>query len=95
MYGNDDLGETRGGGTGLGLAVLMFGVLGAAAALLLSTKQGQQLRDDFVSRADDWKAQAAHTLSQTRERVIHSVESTGTRVEPEQTPSGQKIRDTV
>ena len=93
MYGNDDLGENRGGG--LGLAVLMFGLLGAAAAVLLSTKQGQQLRDDLLTRADDWKAQAAHTLSQTRERVINSVEATGAPAEPDRTPPGQKVRDTV
>lgn len=92
LYGNDDLGENRSGAGGLGLAVLMLGLLGAAVALL-STKQGQQLRDDLAGRADDWKAQAAQTLSQTRERVVDSIDSGGNRVEPEHAPPGQKVRD--
>ena len=63
------------GGPGPGGVLLLMGLaLGAAAAALLATKQGQQVRDQIASRAGDWKAQAADALAQGREKLIASVE---------------------
>ena len=57
--------------------------LGAAAAVLLTTKQGQQVRDQIADRAGDWKAQAAGALAEGREKLIASVEEqTAPRPEP-------------
>lgn len=58
-----------------GAAALLLGVALGAAALLLSTPQGKKLRDEFSERAEEWKAQAAATLAQSREKVVSSVET--------------------
>ena len=63
-----------------GVLLLMSLALGAAAALLLTTKPGQRVREQIVDRAGGWKAQAAEAISQGREKLIASVE--------EQAPSG-------
>ena len=75
---NDD--DIRGEAPDPAALLLLMGLaLGAAAALLLATKPGQQVRDQIAQRAGDWKAQAADALAQGREKLIASVE--------EQTPS--------
>jgi len=72
MYERNDA-QTPGGG--LGLAAVVVGAVLGAAALLLSTKQGQRILEQIGVRADDWKAQAAATLAETREKVVSSVEA--------------------
>ncbi len=72
-------------GGGLGLAAVVVGAVLGAAALLLSTKQGQRILEQAGIRADDWKAQAAATLAETREKVVSSVESDSA---PDDFPNG-------
>ena len=62
-----------------GFLLLMSLALGAAAALLLATKPGHQVREQIAGRADGWKSQAADAIAQGREKLIAAVE--------EQTPS--------
>jgi len=62
-------------GSGLGIAAVLAGAVLGAAALLLSTKQGQMLLEKLGVRADDWKSQAAAALAETREKVVSAVES--------------------
>jgi hypothetical protein len=62
-------------GVGLGLATLVLGAaIGAAAALLYSSKTAQELRAQIGGIASGWKDQAAELLAQGRERVISAVE---------------------
>lgn len=59
-----------------GLAVLLIGAaLGALAGLLLAPKSGRDLRADLLSRAGDWKNQAADALAQGRENLVNTIES--------------------
>ena len=68
---HDDGGNVPGPG---GVLLLMGLALGAAAAALLTTKEGRQVRDQIAQRAGDWTAQAAGALAQGREKLIASVE---------------------
>ena len=77
---NDD--EYQGPGPG-SLLVMMGLALGAAVAVLLTTKEGRVVRDQITERAGDWKAQAAGALAEGREKLIASVEEqTAPRPEP-------------
>lgn len=67
--------ENQNSGGGAGFAAVVLGVVLGAAALLLSTKQGKLILEQVGVRADDWKAQAAATLAETREKVVSSVEA--------------------
>lgn len=62
-------------GSGAALITLLVGAVVGAAALLLGTKQGKQVLEQATLRADQWKAQAAATLAETREKVVSSVEA--------------------
>ena len=73
MNQGDDNNGPGGPGPG-GLLVMMALALGAAAAALLTTKEGRQVRDQIAGRAGEWKAQAAGALAEGRERLIASVE---------------------
>lgn len=57
-----------------GLLLLMGLALGAAAAFLLATRQGQQMREQITRRAGQWTAQAADAIAQGRETLVASVE---------------------
>lgn len=72
MYDRND---NQNSGGGIGFATVVVGVILGAAALLLNTKQGKQILEQVGIRADDWKAQAAATLAETREKVVSSVEA--------------------
>ena len=72
MYERYDNQNSNGG---IGIAAVVVGVVLGAAALLMSTKQGKQILEQVGVRADDWKAQAAATLAETREKVVSSVEA--------------------
>ena len=61
--------------TGTGAAALLLGVALGAAALLLATPQGKRLLEQFSGLTDDWKAQAAAALAESREKVVSSVEN--------------------
>ena len=74
---------------GLGLAAIVVGAVLGAAALLLSTKPGQRILEQAGLRADDWKAQAAATLAETREKVVSSVESDSSSSDTSNAPGPQ------
>ena len=62
--------------SGSGVAVvLLLGLLAGAAALLLATKPGQLLLEQFTDRAEEWKAQAAAAVAERRETLVNSVEA--------------------
>ena len=67
--------------SGSGALALMLGLALGAAALLLATPQGRRLLEELGGRTEEWKAQAAAALAESREKVVSSVES---RVPPEQ-----------
>ena len=76
--------------SGSGAAVvLLLGLLAGAAALLLSTKPGQLLLEQFTDRAEEWKAQAAAAVAEKRETLVNSVEAE-TLPAPD---SGQRVRE--
>ena len=54
---------------------LLLGIAVSAAALLYATPQGKQFLEQFAGRAENWKAQAAATLAESREKVVSSVEA--------------------
>ncbi len=70
-----DRNENQSSGGGIGFTAAVVGVILGAAAFLLNTKQGKQILEQVGIRADDWKAQAAATLAETREKVVSSVEA--------------------
>jgi hypothetical protein len=61
--------------TGTGAAALLLGIALGAAALLLATPQGKRLLEQFSGLTEDWKAQAASVLAESREKVVSSVEN--------------------
>jgi uncharacterized protein HemX len=66
---------------GAAALTLLLGIALGAAALLYATPQGKRFLEQFAGRAEDWKAQAASTLAESREKVVSSVEA---QVPPEQ-----------
>lgn len=76
MYDRDyEQQQRQPGSPVLGLAALVIGAALGAAALLLTTKPGRRLLEQVGDRTEDWKAQAAAALAETREKVVSSVES--------------------
>ena len=72
-------------------AALLVGVAVGAAALLMATEPGKRLLAQFGERTEDWKAQAAAAVAETREKVVSSVEAES----PSPSPSGdhgQQVR---
>jgi len=77
LYDSQNVGYDDGGARAMSVALVavMTGIaIGAAAALLLAPKSGQDLRDVLLTRAGDWKAILADTLSSGREKLVDSVE---------------------
>ena len=66
---------------GAAALTLLLGLAVSAAALLYATPQGRRLLEQFAGRTEEWKAQAASALAESREKVVSSVES---HVPPEQ-----------
>ena len=60
---------------------LLLGLAASAAALLLATPQGKQFLAQFAGRTEAWRASAASTLAESREKMVSSVEA---QVPPEQ-----------
>lgn len=89
MLDRDD--EPQPGGSALGLAALLMGVVAGAAALLLATKPGRRLLEQVSERAADWKAQASAAIAETREKVVSSVESEA----PSPAPPGGQVRQNL
>ena len=81
------------GGSGVGAAVLFLSLLAGAAALLLATKPGQLLLAQFSDRAEEWKAQAAAAVAETREKVVSSVEAETLSASDPAPDSGGRIRE--
>ena len=77
--------------SGNGIAVvLLLGLLAGAAALLLATKPGQLLLEQFTDRAEEWKAQTAAAVAETREKVVTSVEA---ETLPPASDGSQRVRE--
>jgi len=66
---------------GAAALTLLLGIAVSAAALLYAMPQGKRFLEQLAGRTEEWKAQAASTLAESREKVVSSVES---RVPPEQ-----------
>ena len=79
-------------GNGIGVAALFLGAVVGAAVLLLSTKPGQMLLQQVTDRAEDWKAQAAASVAETREKMVSSVEAETLPPIPD---SGQRVRENL
>ncbi len=73
MYDRDY--ESHPGGSALGVAALLVGAALGAAALLLTTKPGRRILEQVGDQTENWKAQAAAAIAETREKVVNSVES--------------------
>lgn len=70
-----------------GVLLLMGVALGAAAAFLLGTVPGRQIRRQIADRTSGWTAQAADTLAQNREKLIATVE------QQQSNPSAGSVRE--
>ena len=70
------------GGSGAGVAVL-----------LLATKPGQLLLGQFSDRTEEWKAQAAAAVAETREKVVSSVEAETLPASDPAPDSGGRVRE--
>ena len=60
---------------GAAALTLLLGLAVSAAALLYATPQGRKLWEQLAGRTEEWKAQAASSLAESREKVVSSVES--------------------
>ncbi|MGI4790934.1 MAG: hypothetical protein ACRYFS_19055 [Janthinobacterium lividum] len=56
-------------------AALLLAAAAGAVVFLLSTPQGKRLVEQFAGRTEDWKAQAASVLAESREKMVSSVET--------------------
>lgn len=88
MYEPDPQSQTP--GPGAAVAAALLGLALGAAALLLATPPGRKLMAQFGDQADLWKAQAAATLAETREKVVTSVEA---ETPPPDDPGGSRVRE--
>lgn len=75
--------------SGAAAVALLLGLIAGAAALLLATEPGKRLLEQFSERTEEWKAQAAAAVAETREKVVSSVEA---ETLPD-SDSGQRIRE--
>jgi gas vesicle protein len=80
-------------GSGVGVAALLLGLIAGAAALLLATKPGQRLLEQFSDRTEEWKAQAAAAVAETREKVVSSVEAETLPASDPAYDSGGRVRE--
>ena len=77
MYDSQNMGYDDSGARAMSMAAVavMAGIaIGAAAALLLAPKSGEELRTFLLTRAGNWKAVLAESLSTGREKLVDSVE---------------------
>lgn len=77
MYDSQNMGYDDSGAREMSMAAVavMAGIaIGAAAALLLAPKSGEELRNFLLTRAGNWKAVLADSLSTGREKLVDSVE---------------------
>lgn len=87
MYDRDDIPQP--GSSALGIFALLMGAALGAAALLLTTKPGRRILEQAGDRTEDWKAQAAAAIAETREKVVSSVEA---ETPPSPTDPGPQVR---
>ena len=88
MYDRDSQLQPSGGAA---LAALLIGAALGAVALLFATDPGKRILAQFGDRTEDWKAQAAAAIAETRERVVTSVEAE-TPPPPSSGDYGQQVR---
>ena len=77
LYDSQNIGYDDSGARAMSMAAVavMAGIaIGAAAALLLAPKSGEELRTFLLTRAGNWKAVLADSLSTGREKLVDSVE---------------------
>ena len=89
MYDRDA--RSQPGGGAAAFALLVGAALGAVA-LLLATEPGKRILTQFGDRTEDWKAQAAAAIAETRERVVTSVEAETPPPPPSSGDYGQQVR---
>lgn len=80
-------------GSGVTVAALLLGLVAGAAALLLATPPGQRLLAQFSDRTEEWKAQAAAAVAETREKVVSSVEAETLPAPDPAHDSGGRVRE--
>ncbi len=83
------------GGNGIGIAALVLSAIVGAAALLLATKPGQRILEQVSDRAEDWKAQAAAAVAETREKVVSAVEAETPPPSDSSSDYGQRVRENL
>ena len=83
--------QSQSGGAAAFAALLVGATLGAVA-LLLATEPGKRILAQFGDRTEDWKAQAAAAIAETRERVVTSVEAETPPPPPSSGDYGQQVR---
>ena len=71
-------------------ALALLGLAAGAVALLLATPQGKRFLEQFAGRTEEWKAQAASALAESREKVVSSVES-----QPPPEAQNGRLRETL
>lgn len=89
MYDRDP--RSQPGGGAAAFAALLVGAALGAVALLLATEPGKRLLAQVGDRTEDWKAQAAAAIAETREKVVTSVEAE-TPPPPPSGDYGQQVR---
>lgn len=82
-------------GNSLGITALVLSAVVGAAALLLATKPGQRILEQVSHRAEDWKAQAAAAVAETREKVVSSVEAETPPPSDSSADYGQRVRENL
>lgn len=79
---HDEYYETNGqGGKGFLTGLLMGGLIGATAGLLLAPKSGQQLRSELREKGIEVRDQVTQTAEDARQRTETLVEDTKTKAE--------------
>ena len=70
------------GGGGFALGLLVGGVIGAAAGLLLAPKPGAETRSELMEKGEAWRTRADSMAADMRSRGMQELADVGQRVGP-------------
>ena len=70
------------GGGGFALGLLVGGVIGAAAGLLLAPKPGAETRSEIMEMGETWRTRADSMAADMRSRGMQELSDVGQRVGP-------------
>ena len=70
------------GGGGFALGLLVGGVIGAAAGLLLAPKPGAETRSELMEMGETWRVRADSMAADMRSRGMQELSDVGQRVGP-------------